>query len=99
MTCCRKARPGTPAKPAPTTIGHPSTLGAGEAVLLYISLPALIELKLAAGRTRDENDVAELVQANAGRIDEIRSHLATVHADYVREFDHLVARARDQEGP
>ena len=90
-------RPGTSARPAPTTIGHPNTLGAVGSELRYIRFPALIELKLAAGRTRDENDVAELVRANADRIDEVQVHLTTVHADYVREFDRLVKRAREQE--
>lgn len=90
-------RPGTLTRPAPTTIGHPSDLGAAGTALCYITLPALIELKLAAGRTRDENDVAELVRTNADRIDEIKMHLATVHPDYGREFDRLVQRAREQE--
>ena len=90
-------RPGTAARPAPTTIAHPATLGAAGAVLRYISLPALIELKLAAGRPRDESDVAELVRANPDRVAEIRSHLAAVHGDYVREFDRLAERAREQQ--
>jgi len=90
-------RPGTPARPAPMTIGHPNTLGAMGTELRYASLPSLIELKLAAGRTRDENDVAELVRANADRIEEVQAHLAAVHSDYLREFDRLLLRARDQE--
>jgi hypothetical protein len=91
------ARPGTAVRPAPTTIGHPSTLGAAGLALRYINLPSLVELKLAAGRARDEGDVAELVRANPERVDEIRTHLATAHADYVREFDRLVERAREQQ--
>ena len=43
-------RPGTPSKPAPTTLGHPSTMGGAPSILRYITLPPLIELKLAAGR-------------------------------------------------
>ncbi len=90
-------RPGTAAKPAPTTIPHPSRMGAAGSVLRYISLPYLIELKLGAGRARDESDVVELVRANAERIDEIRQHLASVHADYVSAFDQLVEKAREQD--
>jgi len=90
-------RPGSASRPAPTMIGHPATLGAAGPALRYISLPALIELKLAAGRPRDESDVAELVRANSDRVNEIHNHLATVHADYVQEFDHLVKRAQEQE--
>jgi hypothetical protein len=91
------ARPGTPSKMAPTTIPHPNTLGAQEGKLRYIRLPALIELKLAAGRVRDEADVAELVRANLDAIDQIRNHLTNVHADYVTAFDRLVERAREQQ--
>jgi hypothetical protein len=91
------ARPGTPAHPAPTTIGPPTALGAAGSALRYITLPALIELKLAAGRPRDEGDVAERIRANPERIEEIRNQLASVHADYVRAFDNLAERAREQE--
>ena len=89
-------RPGTPSRPAPTTLPHPSTLGAAGAQLRYITLPALIHLKLAAGRARDESDVVELLRANVRRVDEIRRHLQAVHADYVVAFDRLLERARDQ---
>jgi len=89
-------RPGTAAKPAPTTIPHPSRMGAGGSALRYIDLPSLIELKLAAGRARDESDVVELVRANPDQVEAVRQHLAGVHANYVRAFDALVQRARDQ---
>src|SRR5262245_49155939 len=89
-------RPGTAAHPAPTTIPHPSVLGAGGNTLQYIKLPALIELKMAAGRARDESDVVELVRVNPEQVEAIREHLAGIHADYVRLFDQLVQRAREQ---
>lgn len=91
------ARPGTASQPAPTMIANPSVMGAEGVTLCYINLPSLIELKLAAGRPRDEGDVAELIRTNLDKIDIIRSHLATVHADYVQAFDRLVERARNQE--
>jgi hypothetical protein len=90
------ARPGTPSKPAPTTIPHPSRLGAGGTQLKYIDLPGLIELKLAAGRARDESDVVELLRANPGQIDAIRRHLHSVHDRYASDFEALAARAREQ---
>ncbi len=90
-------RPGTAARPAPTTIAHPRLLGAAGPLLRYIRLPSLVELKLAAGRARDESDVTELIRANAEQVSTIRAHLAGVHPDYVREFDRLVERARQQE--
>jgi hypothetical protein len=90
-------RPGTASRLAPTTIPHPIRLGATGPTLQYISLPSLIELKLAAGRARDDSDVVELIRANADRLDEIRTHLASVHADYVSLFDRLAERAREQQ--
>jgi hypothetical protein len=90
-------RPGTAAHLAPTTIRHPTDLGAEGHRLRYISLPALVELKVAAGRVGDEHDVVELVRANADAVASVRQHLATLHADYVAAFDRLVERAREQE--
>jgi hypothetical protein len=90
------ATPGTASKPAPTTIPHPSKFGAEIGALKYIGLAGLIELKLAAGRARDDSDVVELVLANPDQIDAVRRHLATVHAAYVARFDELAARAREQ---
>lgn len=89
-------RPGTAAKPAPTTIPHPAALGAAGPGLRYARLPALIELKLAAGRIGDEHDVVELIRANPEEIEAIRQHLATVHGDYLLAFDRLLERAREQ---
>ena len=53
--------------------------GPGRA-LRYIDLPGLVELKLAAGRVRDESDVVELILANPDQIDAIRQRLGAAHA-------------------
>jgi hypothetical protein len=90
-------RPGTRSNLAPTTIPHPHALGASGSLLRYINLPRLIELKLAAGRPRDEADIAELMRVQPDQADAIRKHLATVHSRYVEHFDRLVERAREQE--
>jgi len=90
-------RPGTPSRPAPTTLSHPRTLGAQGATLRYITFPALIQLKLAAGRARDESDVVELIRTNPGETEAVRRYLAAIHADYVSAFDRLVQRAREQQ--
>jgi hypothetical protein len=90
------ATPGTPSKPAPTTIPHPSRLGARGTRLSYVDLPGLVELKLAAGRARDESDVVELLRANLDRVDAVREHLSRVNAIYVAQLDELLARAREQ---
>jgi hypothetical protein len=90
------ARPGTRSRPAPTTIPHPSKMGAAGLALRYITLPSLIELKIAAGRARDESDVVELVRANESQIDNVRTHLAGVHPNYATTFDRLVHQAHEQ---
>ncbi len=90
------ATPGTQSKPAPTTIPHPAKIGAIGSSLKYIQLPALVELKLAAGRAQDEADVIKLVQANRAQVDAIRQHLASVHTAYVSAFDDLVQRAAEE---
>jgi hypothetical protein len=89
-------RPGTTSKPAPTTIPHPSQLGAHGPRLLYVRLEALIALKLAAGRAKDDADVVEIIRVQPEQIDAIRQHLTTIHTDYVGAFDRLVERAREQ---
>jgi hypothetical protein len=80
-------RPGTAMRPAPTTIQHPAKMGAVRGVLRYISLPSLVELKLAAGRLRDEADVFELARENRDKLDEIRRHLSAVHPQYASRFE------------
>jgi hypothetical protein len=88
-------RPGTASKPAPTTIPHPELMGAVRGALKYMTLPALIELKLAAGRLRDEADVLELARENRDRIDELRNHLAGVHRKYADRFDDILKQLDD----
>jgi hypothetical protein len=90
------ATPGTASNPAPTTIPHPLRLGACGTRLTYVDLCGLVELKLAAGRARDESDVVELLRANPDRADAIRSHLSAVNERYVARFDELLARAREE---
>lgn len=88
-------RPGTATRPAPSTIPHPARMGASRGILRYISLNSLIELKLAAGRLRDEADVVELARENRERIDEIREHLKSVHPSYAVRFEELLTQLDD----
>ena len=90
------ATPGTTSNPAPTKIPHPSQLGACGTRLRYIDLPGLVELKLAAGRARDESDVVELIRANPDQVDALRAHLTQVNQRYMTRFDELAAMAREQ---
>lgn len=90
-------RPGTRTRPAPTLIPHPQRVGGAPGKLQYVSLPALIELKLAAGRTRDQSDIIELLRANPDEHEVIRRHVAGVHADYADALSALLDRAREQD--
>ena len=90
-------RPGTPSRPAPTAIRHPAAMGASGSKLKYVALEPLIELKLAASRTRDESDVVELIRANPDQVEAVRQHLAAIHGDYVTAFDRLLERAREEQ--
>ena len=90
-------RPGTVSRPAPTTIPHPKTMGGIRRALKYIALPSLIELKLAAGRLRDEADIVELARENQNSLDEVRRHLKAVHPNYARRFDELLEQLDESE--
>ena len=88
-------RPGVASRPAPTTIAHPTAMGAVRGALTYMSLPSLIELKLAAGRLRDEADTVELIRENQDRLDDVRRHLASVHTQYAQRFEELLEQLDD----
>jgi hypothetical protein len=91
-------RPGTASRPAPTTIAHPKLMGAVRGMLKYMSLPSLIELKLAAGRLQDEADVLELARENRDQLDELRRHLAHVHPQYASHFEELLRQLDEVPG-
>jgi hypothetical protein len=71
-------------------------MGAQPGPLHYVPLAFLVELKLAAGRARDEADVVELLRANPQQVEDLRRHLAAVHPDYVDAFERLLQLAREQ---
>lgn len=89
------ATPGTVTRLAPTKIPHPDRLGARCGVLNYINLAGLVELKLAAARTRDDSDVVELIRANPDQVESLRQHLLNVHPQYAARFDELFAEASE----
>jgi hypothetical protein len=90
-------RPGTEARPAPTTIPHPAQMGAASSRLSYIALAGLVELKLAAGRLRDEADVVELIRQNQAEVPGVQQHLERVHRQYATRFAELVAIAQESD--
>jgi len=87
------ARPGRADNLAPTTIPHPNTMGATAKRLRYMTLPALMVLKLAAGREKDQFDVVELLRTNEKHVDSLRTHVALVHERYGDDFDRLARSA------
>ncbi|MDA1016673.1 MAG: hypothetical protein O3A00_19720 [Planctomycetota bacterium] len=68
-------------------------MGATGFSLRYIELASLLELKIAAGRTKDKADVIELVRANRKQAETVREHLQAVHESYAAEFDSLLDEA------
>ncbi|MBW3543293.1 MAG: hypothetical protein KY476_23810 [Planctomycetes bacterium] len=89
-------RPGMADRPAPTTIPSPARLGGVRGAIRYISLAGLVELKLAAGRSRDLADIVELLRVNPEETANLRAHAAAVHPDYAAAFDRLTDEARRQ---
>jgi hypothetical protein len=61
-----------------------------------MGLPSLVVLKLAAGRSRDETDVIELLLVNPDRISSLREFAAGIRPDYAAKFDVLAKRAGEQ---
>lgn len=90
-------RPGTASRPAPTVIRNPTAMGADGPRLCYVGVDSLFELKLAAGRARDESDLVELIRAHPERIASIREHVSKIHPNYAEALDRLVQRADEQE--
>ncbi|MEX0818803.1 MAG: hypothetical protein WD070_04390 [Pirellulaceae bacterium] len=90
-------RPGSPPQLAPTTIPSPRHLGAAPGSLTYVGINTLVELKLAAARLKDKADIVEILRANPGEINKIRTHLAGVHSQYVDLYDSLVEESRQDD--
>ncbi len=90
-------RPGTAMRPAPTLLPHPvQSGGVDDRRLHYVSLCALIEMKLAAGRAKDVADIIELIRANRISLKLIVDHLGSVHSDYAVAFEQLIRRSEDE---
>jgi hypothetical protein len=89
-------RPGVVGRLAPTTIPHPRTMGAEPGRLHYMTLAAIILLKVAASREQDKSDIVRLIRSNADQIESLRSQLAAAHSQYAESFDVLVDSAARQ---
>jgi len=71
-------------------------MGGMPGMLKYMSLPSLIELKLAAGRLRDEADVVELARENPQLLQAVQEHLTAVHSSYADRFIELLQQSDDR---
>jgi hypothetical protein len=89
--------PGTPARPAPIPIGHPSRYQAQLGRLQFVPLSGLIELKLGAGRAKDIADIIELIHQNPQQLLFITDYLADIHPEYARRFELLIQQAADEK--
>ena len=88
--------PGTPTRPGPVPIRHPSVYGAKAGELSFIELSGLFELKLGSHRARDVADIVELIKVNPAQLDEIRQQLEQVHPDYAAELTNLIRQAHEE---
>ena len=90
--------PGTPTRPGPVPIRHPSVYGAKAGELSFIGLPGLFELKLGAHRARDVADLVELIKVNPTQLVEIRQQLEQIHPGYAVELTELIRQAHEESG-
>jgi hypothetical protein len=90
--------PGTPTRPGPVPIRHPSVYGAKAGELSFIELSGLFELKLGSHRARDVADLVELIKVNPSQLDEIGQQLKQVHPDFSEELRHLIRQADEESG-
>ena len=88
--------PGTPTRPGPIPIRHPSVYGAQAGELNFIGLAGLFELKLGAHRARDVADLVELIKVNPAQIDEIRRQLEQIHPNFAQELTNLIRQAQEE---
>lgn len=88
--------PGTPSRPAPVPIGHPSRYQGLAGSLAFIPLAGLIELKLGAGRAKDIADLVELIKQHRSECQEITRHLSTIHPTYAMRFQELITEAENE---
>lgn len=91
---------GKALKTAPTCIPSPQILGVQQG-LDYALLPGWMELKISSGRQKDRAHVVEVMKkTDESSLTMVRSHLVSVHQNYVQIFDQLYEDAKaeiDQE--
>jgi len=82
---------------APTAIPGPKKLGVREG-MNYANLAGWLETKLSSYRAQDRADVVQVLKRkDTATIEEVRDHIASVHAVYLRRFDQLRAAAEAEK--
>lgn len=87
---------GKASNDAPTEIPSPEKLGVSVGVG-YAGLPQWIELKISSGRRKDLTHVVEVLkQTSPDVLDQIRTHLESVHTEYSSRFNDLANEAEEE---
>jgi len=87
----RKAR-----NDAPTAIPGPGELGVREGAG-YATLGGWMETKLGSGRVQDKADVVQSMKVSSpAALRKVRKQLGKSHAVYARQFDELLAAAKEE---
>ena len=81
---------GTLLKDSTVPLPHPSELGKNG---WFVTLPALIQLKLQAPRMKDKADIVELLKRHMSEADSIA---ATLGPDFLAPFNELLKQARSE---
>lgn len=86
-----------PRKDAPTTIPNPKQLGV-RAGADFAGIAGWMETKLGSYRAQDQADVVQVIKVTtAATLRKIRKHLGQVHPIYLRQFDELLAKAKEEK--
>jgi len=87
---------GTARNDSPTKIPSPTEMGVLSGID-YADLPHWAELKISSWRRKDQTHLVEVLKTVSLETEaQIRSHLQSVHSDYVARFDQLAEEARQE---
>lgn len=79
---------------SPTTIPDPPSMGVSHGIQ-YANLESWVELKISSNRQKDRAHIVEVLKTiEAMATEKIRAHLASIHAQYLAEFEQLVTQAK-----
>jgi hypothetical protein len=86
-----------PRKDAPAAIPGPEQLGVRRGAA-YAKLGGWMETKLGSWRVQDRADVVQIIKVTTpATLRRIRKQLGKAHASYLRQFDELLAAAKEEK--